>query len=909
MNQVFTVYSGFFLATSIISFFVSVLAWQRRSVKGAQDLAYLMIAAGFGAFFIIFETAAPTVSQKIFWAKLEYLGGVTTPVLYLIFVLRFTGKERILSRRNTAFLFVLPAITLILAFTNESHNLFWTGFSAISEKTNLMEYHHGMAFWLGYLLYSYLLLLVATVYLFRFIIRHSQAFRAQAWIIFIGCLCPWSASILYLTGLNPVPGLDLAPVSITLSGILLLFAISYVRFLDLVPVARETLVETMSDGIVAIDSQNRIQDINEAARSILGLGQGNIIGNLTDALQSSDKKLMDALAEGESEEPCEILSSDGTRTYRMIRKAIRKQPGSRLVVIQDISDEIARQKEILAGEDRFRNMFTMFRLMADNMQDMLWAKDLEKNFIFANKAVCKNLLKAADTDEPIGKSDIFFAGRERRSHPDDAGWHTFGELCQDSDKVVMDSGKMEHFDEYGNVNGKFLFLDVWKAPIYDERGVMVGVVGSGRDVTRQKKIESEIFQRDMLLEAISKATDMLVQGDNLEDSINGALEMVGKATGVNRVYIFRNHYNPNFRMPLMSQCYEWCDGTVEPQIDNPELQDLPYEFQFSRWYETLSAGKVILGNTREFPEPERIALQSQEIRSILITPVFIDRVFWGYMGFDDCGSERIWSGTEEQILAAAANTISAAYLRKKNQEELQTAKEKAEESDRLKSAFLANMSHEIRTPMNGILGFAELLKEPDLTGAEQQKYVSIIEKSGTRMLTIINDLVDLSKIESGQMEISYSTTNVNTQIEYIHNFFKPEVEAKGIALTFSCGLTGNDAIISTDKEKVYAILTNLVKNAVKFTKKGTIEFGYIRKGDFLDYYVRDTGIGISGENQVTIFNRFVQANIVNRQALQGAGLGLSIAKAYVEMLGGKIRVESLEGQGSCFYFTIPYYPF
>jgi signal transduction histidine kinase len=238
--------------------------------------------------------------------------------------------------------------------------------------------------------------------------------------------------------------------------------------------------------------------------------------------------------------------------------------------------------------------------------------------------------------------------------------------------------------------------------------------------------------------------------------------------------------------------------------------------------------------------------------------------------------------------------------------ELTKAKERAEESDRLKSAFLANMSHEIRTPMNGILGFTGLLAEPDLTGEKQQFYISIIEKSGRRMLNIINDIIDISKIESGLMTVNTSKSNINKQIEYIYTFFKPEVEEIGMELFVKNTLSDELAIVNTDREKVYAILINLVKNAIKFSKVGFIEFGYEKKGAWLEFYVKDTGIGIPKEKQKTIFDRFIQADSSTVKAFSGTGLGLSISKSYVEMLGGKIWVESTVGVGSTFYFNIPY---
>ncbi len=254
---------------------------------------------------------------------------------------------------------------------------------------------------------------------------------------------------------------------------------------------------------------------------------------------------------------------------------------------------------------------------------------------------------------------------------------------------------------------------------------------------------------------------------------------------------------------------------------------------------------------------------------------------------------------------------------KKTEDELIKAKENAIESDRLKSAFLANMSHEIRTPMNGILGFAELLKEPDLQGDKQQEYIQIIEKSGLRMLNIINNIIDISKLESGLMEINRKESNINEQMEYIYTFFKPEIESKKLQLVLSKKLLMKEAIINTDPEKINAILINLVKNAIKYTNGGVIEFGCILKKDTepaeVEFFVKDTGIGIPKNRQEAIFERFVQADISDVHALQGAGLGLAISKAYVELLGGRMWLESEEENlptgkagGSIFYFAIPY---
>ena len=242
---------------------------------------------------------------------------------------------------------------------------------------------------------------------------------------------------------------------------------------------------------------------------------------------------------------------------------------------------------------------------------------------------------------------------------------------------------------------------------------------------------------------------------------------------------------------------------------------------------------------------------------------------------------------------------------KKMIEDLLFAKAKAEESDRLKSAFLANMSHEIRTPMNGIIGFTNLLKEQSLRGEDRKKYINIIKKSSERMLSTINDLIEISKIESGTMEFDISEVNINELLEFINHLFRPEATKKGLEMYLHRPLPYEIARIETDYDKLNSILSNLVKNALKYTSSGRIDIGYRMNLNQIEFFVKDTGIGIEKDRQKVIFDRFVQADVSLSRPYEGAGLGLSIAKGYIDMLGGKIWVQSELQKGSRFYFTIP----
>jgi len=236
---------------------------------------------------------------------------------------------------------------------------------------------------------------------------------------------------------------------------------------------------------------------------------------------------------------------------------------------------------------------------------------------------------------------------------------------------------------------------------------------------------------------------------------------------------------------------------------------------------------------------------------------------------------------------------------------LEKALEKAKESDRLKNAFLANMSHEIRTPMNGILGFARLLESEDLSDEQLSKYVGVIKKSGKRMLSTINGIIDISRIESNQVEINISKVDISMIMDELYQFFQLESKEKNIELIINLNLKKSEYQIITDGSMLNAILINLVKNAFKYTKEGKIEIGCIFAEGVFSFFVKDSGIGIETNRQKAIFDRFVQADIEDKYVYEGSGLGLSISKAYVEMLGGEIWVKSQKGVGSTFHFTLP----
>ncbi len=247
---------------------------------------------------------------------------------------------------------------------------------------------------------------------------------------------------------------------------------------------------------------------------------------------------------------------------------------------------------------------------------------------------------------------------------------------------------------------------------------------------------------------------------------------------------------------------------------------------------------------------------------------------------------------------------------KKAKEELKQAKEKAEESDRLKSAFLANMSHEIRTPMNGIMGFSQMLREKEYPRNKQKQYLDIIYSRTQHLLQIINDLVDVSKVEAGQIALNPEDFNLNEVIRQLYHIYGKDLENRGkqhIQLKTNLALDDENSVIRSDIGRFRQIMENLLSNACKYTHEGRIEFGYeLQPEPYLLFYVKDTGIGIPGKKQEIVFERFRQVDDTTSRVYEGTGLGLTISESLVELLGGEMWVDSKEGEGSVFYFTLPF---
>lgn len=460
-------------------------------------------------------------------------------------------------------------------------------------------------------------------------------------------------------------------------------------------------------------------------------------------------------------------------------------------------------------------------------------------------------------------------------------------------------------------------------------------------------MKKNLLRVERLLKGVADATNYLLTMTDYSEGINEALATLGEATEVDRIYIFYIHSHPDTQSSACSQLWEWVAEGIVSQMNNPDLYNFPFQDILPRIYEILSQGGAIAGNVRDFPEEEKQILEPQGIISILLVPILIKENFWGFVGFDDCHQEQNWQEIEIATLRAIAGSIGGIIARHEAEEQLQllnqdlerrihhrtreliVAKEEADKANQAKSDFLANMSHELRTPLNGILGYAQILNRSPFIPEKERNGVDIIYQCGTHLLTLINDILDLAKIEAQKFELNTTVIHLPSFLKGVVDIVRVRSDKKGLDFIFNYDPSLPDAIVA-DEKRLRQVLINLLNNAIKFTDEGGVTFNVLvnKKLEHIEnpkqeennpliqdkrqkntdcqikFEIADTGIGIAEEDLIQIFQAFEQVGKDKNRYAEGTGLGLAITQKIVHLMDSNIKVKSKLGEGSSFSFTI-----
>ncbi len=426
------------------------------------------------------------------------------------------------------------------------------------------------------------------------------------------------------------------------------------------------------------------------------------------------------------------------------------------------------------------------------------------------------------------------------------------------------------------------------------------------DLSSLHQAKNELQHQDSLLRTVNNMASMLLKSDpeTFKKTLWDSLKMLGVNIDVDRVYIWRNFERGN--KLYMKQIFEWSEG-AEPQQGKDFVNQIPYD-ETPYWHDTLSKGLSINSVVKNLPQAEQDILNPQGIISILVLPIFISGKFWGFVGFDNCKSERLFSPVEEHILHSSGVLLVSAILRNETTDSLIVAREAALESANAKSRFLANMSHEIRTPMNAIIGMATIARE----SGDPQKINDCLDKidiASKHLLGIINDVLDMSKIEARKFQLSEDEVSVERLIKNICSMHMGRVQEKNQKLIVDYDEDIPPCVIA-DETRLSQVVTNLLSNAIKFTPvDGVIRLIVVQLTEdtettTIQVVVEDTGICIKPEHLKLLFNPFEQGAAGISRNFGGTGLGLAISRSIIESMGGKIDVDSEFGVGSRFRFTV-----
>jgi len=499
------------------------------------------------------------------------------------------------------------------------------------------------------------------------------------------------------------------------------------------------------------------------------------------------------------------------------------------------------------------------------------------------------------------------SGMRDQVHPDDL------EVFDRANEATFDQGWPLDF-EYRVVDdgGKIRHLHVNREVELGPNGDIVRIWGLARDVSLQKEFEELLFRRDAILQVLANFASRFLRKVDWNGGVTEALASLGKVADVSRIYLYKKEGTPQ-NGEVLSLREEWGEEWVAPLSALPRAGRVEISPRYDTWRAAMLKRKVVTGHVRHFRKEERALFAASGAKSIMILPVFAGNVWWGFLGLSEHRRERDWLPVEIESMMLAANLFGSAIHYGEMSRKLVEANRSAEEAssaaleaNMAKSMFLANMSHEIRTPISGILGMAEMMVTTGLTET-QREHMDMIRDASNSLLNIVNDILDISKIEAGRMELKPEDFTFRSALETSVRSFGPQAEAGGLVFRYTVA-EDVPARLNGDPDRLGQVLWNLIGNALKFTPRGLVELGVelfrAEAGRVcLRFEVRDTGVGIPEDKLDAVFDSFTQADSSLRKRHKGTGLGLTISRQLVNMMGGEIGVESVVDKGSTFFFT------
>ena len=892
--------------SSIIAGFVAVYVWQRRATaSGAMALVMLALACAEWSLGYALEIAGTDLSTKIFWGKSQYIGIILVPFSWVTFAAYYSGQSTWMTRRNVTLLSIVPFITLLLAFTTELHGLIWKDIQVHTVGSfSALDVTHGFWFWI-YWVYSNILLFAGTLFILRSFKRMKGLLRRQTILLLLAVLTPWFGNVLYISGLSPIPHLDITPFAFTISVFVFAWGIFSFKLVNLAPVARDLVVEKMPDGMIVLDAQGNIVDVNPALQKAMGLSASQVIGKRSRDVFSAWPSLLEryenlleaqdeiVFGEGESQQWFELRMSPLVNN--------RDRLLGRVVTVRNITQTKQTEASRKQAEEALRLSEEKYRSIYENVEDVIYETDNRGHLTSISPSIQKQ--GGYQPEELIGRSVTeFFIFPEQ-----------YGAL----DALMIENGSVNDFEALlRRKDGSTTFASITSHIIFDANGQGVATEGVLRDITERKQAEERIRQMNAELERrVSERTSQLQESNTYLTSLIETSIALNESLDLNEV-LDRILVQVHKLVPARALNVMFVEGEHAvivrrfgyKGLEQIEQNLLSFRFPLS-WFtfqQMRATGKSIHISDTVLESRWQNIQSSEWVRSYIGVPLVIREEIIGFLNAGH-SEPNFFDEKHVRILESLAHHASVAIQNARLLDELKKVLEKEQSmrnqlvhADKLAALgkMVTVIAHEINNPIQTVKNTFYLLEDQIIPGSPAVEYL----KMGSTEADRISDLV--AQLRGTYAPGTKATVRVNVLplLIEVHDLLAPQLKKQQVEWCQEDGR--RPYTVFAVRNNLKQVFINLCLNAMEAMEadrggKLTVNLRASQDGVRVGVDLHNTGPLITEEALPFIFDPFFTTK------RSGTGLGLSISYDIIRQHQGEILVESTPGKGVTFTVWLP----